>query len=287
MAKVGRMVKESMVQELATELGEQPNFYVTSVNRLSAADTDTLRSQLNASAARLVMMKQTLSRLALEKLKGTPKTRRQGLVALAVKENAHAMPGQAFLYSDLNYAVAGALLERSTGVPWEELITRHITEPLGMSTFGSGAPGHAVEIDQPRGHLLEGAQWKSLTPGPGADLASPVIAPAGTIHCSIADWARYAGAYLGRGPFPREAIRDLHQDPYHQNYGLGWVITKTTWGGSPVLTHTGSCGAWAALIWIAPGKDIAFVAASNYGGQVAFAACGEAIDSLVTTFLLD
>ena len=49
MPNVGRMVKESSVEELSTQLAEQPNFFVTAVNRLSAPEADTLRQKLYAS----------------------------------------------------------------------------------------------------------------------------------------------------------------------------------------------------------------------------------------------
>lgn len=64
MAKVGRMVKEVGVEEVAAQLLEQPNFFVTTVNRLKAPDTDLLRQKLHASKARLVMIKRRLGQRA-------------------------------------------------------------------------------------------------------------------------------------------------------------------------------------------------------------------------------
>ena len=71
MAKVGRMVKESSVSEVSNRLAESPNFFVTAVNRLPAADTDAFRQKLFASRARLVMVKRRLGQRALEPLKIT------------------------------------------------------------------------------------------------------------------------------------------------------------------------------------------------------------------------
>lgn len=69
MASVGRMVKESITKEIATQLAERPNFFVTAVNRLPAADADALRQKLFASKARLVLIKRRLGRRAIEPLK--------------------------------------------------------------------------------------------------------------------------------------------------------------------------------------------------------------------------
>ncbi len=69
MAKVGRLVKETIINELSTQLGEQPNFFVTRINRLTSTDADALRQKLFGSQASLVMIKQKLGKRAVEGLK--------------------------------------------------------------------------------------------------------------------------------------------------------------------------------------------------------------------------
>ncbi|MBI2885101.1 MAG: 50S ribosomal protein L10 [Candidatus Omnitrophica bacterium] len=60
MAKVGRLVKESMVQEITSTLSERPSFLVTSLGRIEAIELDTLRKQLRTMQARVLMTKRTL-----------------------------------------------------------------------------------------------------------------------------------------------------------------------------------------------------------------------------------
>ena len=60
MAKVGRLVKELMVQELSEALREHPNWFVTSLGRLEATEADALRKRLRATDATLLMVKRTL-----------------------------------------------------------------------------------------------------------------------------------------------------------------------------------------------------------------------------------
>ncbi|GEM_PF-291829 len=69
MAKVGRLVKETIINELSTQLGAQPNFFVTRVNRLTSTDADALRQTLFGSQASLVMIKRKLGKRAAEGLK--------------------------------------------------------------------------------------------------------------------------------------------------------------------------------------------------------------------------
>ena len=69
MAKVGRMVKEGMVEELAQQLSAHPNLFVTRISHLSATDADVLRQKLHASRAQWVMVKKRLGLRALQSLK--------------------------------------------------------------------------------------------------------------------------------------------------------------------------------------------------------------------------
>ena len=69
MANVGRMVKESSLEEISAQLSEHPNFFVTTVNRLSAPDADALRQTLFASKASLLLVKRRLGRRVVEGMK--------------------------------------------------------------------------------------------------------------------------------------------------------------------------------------------------------------------------
>ena len=189
------------------------------------------------------------------------------------------LPGASFAYTDLGYAVAGRMLERASGKSWETLIAERIARPLGLRTLGFGAPG-SRGVDQPWGHVVKSGSIRAIPPGPGADQAAPVIGPAGTIHLSIADWARYAQLHLEsarrRGPRAAE-LAELYDDPYHQGYGMGWAVSSDrAWARGRLLSHTGSCGAWAAAIWIAPERNMAIVVASNLGTPEAFTALNAA-----------
>ena len=68
MANIGRMVKESIVRELSTELAERPSFFITGVNRLPAAEADALRQKLCASKAKLIVVQRKLGQRVIQPL---------------------------------------------------------------------------------------------------------------------------------------------------------------------------------------------------------------------------
>src|SRR6185436_1954641 len=168
-----------------------------------------------------------------------------------------------FIYSNAGFSIAGHMAEKVTGKTWEDLMRQKIFRPLGMTTAGFGAPGTEAKHDQPRGHQADGTP---VEPGPGAD--NPVaIGPAGIVHCTIGDWAKFVALHL-RGEqgdaklLKAETFKKLHTpvaDGSH--YGFGWMVTSRPWGGKGVLTHSGSNTMWYCVTWIAPEKDFAVLIA--------------------------
>jgi CubicO group peptidase (beta-lactamase class C family) len=215
---------------------------------------------------------------------GTPTEQRLDFVRGLLLRRPISAPGEKFTYSNQGYSIAGAMLERATGRAWEDLMRERLFAPLGMKSAGFGAPGDAKKLDQPWGHRLAGGDPLPVPPGKGADNPA-AIGPGGIVHCSIGDFARYAAWHaqpvrttariLGPASFVK-----LHTPPAGE-YALGWGVTQRDWAGGTTLTHNGSNTMWFAVMWIAPAKDAAFVAATNIAGKDAEQACDEAVATLI------
>ncbi len=206
-----------------------------------------------------------------------------------LREVLKQKPGPAgkYVYSNAGYAAAGAMIETIAGEPWETLMRRHVFEPLGMKTAGFGPPASSHTIDQPWGHVIADGEPKSVPPGPRGD-NPPAIGPAGTVHCSILDFARYAACHLrGRRKdtviLPKKSFRQLHTPAPGHGYALGWQVAQRNWGGT-VLTHAGSNTTFFAVAWLAPEKNFAAVVACNLGGTRAETGCDETAGLLVEKY---
>jgi CubicO group peptidase (beta-lactamase class C family) len=216
---------------------------------------------------------------------GTPTEQRLEFVRGLLLRRPVAKPGEKFIYSNQGYAIAGAMLEKATGRAWEDLLRERLFTPLDMTSAGFGAPGDVKKIDQPWGHVLEGGQPQPMPPGKAADNPA-AIGPAGTVHCSISDLARFAGWHARSirttarilGP---ESFARLHTPPPGGEYALGWVVTQRSWADGTALMHNGSNTMWYAVMWLAPAKDTAFVAATNIAGEEAEKGCDEAVATLL------
>jgi CubicO group peptidase (beta-lactamase class C family) len=182
-------------------------------------------------------------------------------------------------YSNFGYVIAGAMAERIENSSWEELITRFVFRPLMMVRVGFGGTGKRGTIDQPWPHDERG---KPVGTGPEVDNPA-YIGPAGTVHGTLGDWAKFVtdqlrGARGQSGLLRQGTYRRLHTPPFGGVSALRWSARESD--GVTVLGHTGSNGWNVAVVWIAPLRDLATLVVTNQGGEAANTAANEASTAL-------
>ncbi|MFN0007127.1 MAG: serine hydrolase domain-containing protein [Planctomycetota bacterium] len=221
----------------------------------------------------------------LWKREGTPTAQRIELVRGTLANEPEEVPGTKFIYSNTGYAIAGAMAEKVTGKAWEDLMRERLFTPLGMKSAGFGAPGKAGKLDEPLGHKKDGTP-RELGP---SDDNPPAIGPAGTVHATLENWAKYVAAHLTRDAklLKPETFAKLHEPAQGEGkeYAMGWGVAERDWGGGRVLTHSGSNTMWYCTVKMAPKKDFAVLLATNQGGDDAKEACDEAANAMIEVVL--
>jgi len=216
---------------------------------------------------------------------GTTTVQRVNAIKLELAKKPQSDPGTKFAYSNLGYAVTGAMGEKVTGKSWEDLIQQELFDPLGMTSADFGPPGTKGEVDQPWGHLPMG---KLSVPGQTDN--PPSVGPAGRVHCTIRDWARFISLHLRgeRGEektyLSPETFARLHSPPADGDYAAGWMVVQRPWGGGTVLAHSGSNTMWYCVVWMAPKRNFAVLSATNIGGDEAAEGCDEASAAMIGRF---
>jgi CubicO group peptidase (beta-lactamase class C family) len=211
-----------------------------------------------------------------------PEARRKASKQLLTRPPAGTV-GQ-YLYSNAGYVVAGAILEKVGGKPWEQLLTERIFKPLEMKSAGFGGVGTVAKTDQPWGHRDDGSAVESN--GPKMDNA-PVMGPAGTVHSSLADWTKFLTDQLRGGTgskalLPAEVYQAIHAPhPADATYGLGWGLAERPWAGGKTLSHNGSNTMNLAVCWIALPKKFGVIVCTNQAGETATKAADEAVGALI------
>ena len=220
---------------------------------------------------------------AIAKSAPTLREQRVNALKIAAKTKLIAKPGSKYEYSNLGYTIAGTIAEHVANQQWETLVREIVFNPLGMVGCGFGGTGTPGRIDQPWPHTQDGKPTPKN--GPDVDNAA-VMGPAGIVHCSIADWAKFIADQLqgerGMGALLKpESYRMLHEPQFGSNYAFGWIATTRPWGNGTVLTHSGSNTMNFCVVWIAPKRDFAVLAVTNQGGNEAEKATDEAVAALI------
>lgn len=198
-----------------------------------------------------------------------------------------AAPGATFLYSNLDYILIGSILESKTGKSWEELVRTEVLTPLKLTSAGFGAPGAPGAITQPRGHRAQGTALVPVEPGLFADNPA-LLGPAGTLHMSIEDLARWGQEHLRgergvNGLLKASTYQLIHTPPMAAaDYAFGWIVQP--WNGSRVIWHNGSNTMWYAVVAFDAARDRGVVLVTN-GSINARGAIDAAARDLITARL--
>ena len=121
-------------------------------------------------------------------------------------------PGTMPAYSNYGASLAGYIVQRVSGEPFEEYIQRHIFAPLGMnhSTFQQPLPANLDPL------LSKAYRYGSDKPQDYEEIA---LSPAGALSSSGADMAKFMIAHLNNGgPLLNPATAQLMHSPANKPF---------------------------------------------------------------------
>lgn len=150
-------------------------------------------------------------------------------------------PGSVPSYSNYGVALAGYIVERSSGELFEKYIATHILEPLRMehSTFAQPLP-EALEATMSKGYVAATQGAKSFE--------FVQAAPAGALSATGADMTRFMLAFLSDGtldgatilkPETVRAMEARQLDLHPAVRSLGFILTEYSSNGQRIVGHGG------------------------------------------------
>ena len=150
-------------------------------------------------------------------------------------------------------------------------------KPLGMKNCGFGPAARPDKVDQPWPHslindkpVLVTREWITRTMhirAPESWGNPRSLGPAGSVSCTISDWAKFGQLHLGDGGdfISTESMSLLHEvRNTSSRYALGWYSSKPSWAaGGTALTHNGTNLINFAIVRISPTKKKGVMVATN------------------------
>ena len=189
-----------------------------------------------------------------------------------------------FGYSNLMFIAAAQLIERVSGMTWDQFITTRIFKPLGMDRSRVETADLAGMSDVALPHVRKGQDpntpQKSMPyqAQQGADGACGVMSTVTDLAKWDAMWAN-EGLVNGKPFLSNDSysfITDVHLAMGGEGAGLGWFIEQNN--GSEVITHSGGMPGFILNHTVVPDKDLAVIALGNGESYSVFAITNKILD---------
>jgi CubicO group peptidase (beta-lactamase class C family) len=173
-------------------------------------------------------------------------------------------PGTTPAYSNYATALAGYMVQRVSGVPFDDYVERRIFRPLAMrhATFRQPLPPAFAPF------MAQGYPDSTQPPKP---FEIVVPGPAGSLAASGADMGRFMIAHLngGRGVLRPETARLMHD---YQARRLGPLNTMALGfyeqrvNGHRAIAHGGDLDHFHTYLWLFPDKGLGLYISMNSAG---------------------
>ena len=185
-------------------------------------------------------------------------------------------PGEAAGYSNYNAMLAGYIVARVSGQPYEQYVQEHIFDPLGMthSTVYSPMPSDLREDLSVSYTYADGA----FQPFPDYFI-QPAVLPSGFHQASVTDMARFMIAHL-RGGFYGDAATEVYilneatgrqmlttlYTPDPRMRGTAYGFFDFSDNGQWTLGHSGYLPSMHTLLLLLPDQNLGVYVAYNSAG---------------------
>ena len=191
-------------------------------------------------------------------------------------------PGEIASYSNYGAALAGYIVERVSGLPFNEYVEQNIFSPLNMehSTFRQPLPTD-LAADMSTGYSYDNGYLEG-------SFEYQLPFPAGALSSSATDMARFMLAHLQNGEFESERILQeetanlMHShlyspDPRLESMAYGFF--EKTENGQRLVFHTGDSTLFHSGMWLIPGQNVGlFISTNSTGGW-------SAVQTLLKSFI--
>ncbi len=181
------------------------------------------------------------------------------------------------VYSNIGYAIAGAVTAAAAKVPWAEFIQTRLIKPLGMSS--SDVNGDiAATGNVARPHAVLGGKQVPIRDSSGVQ-----DGPSGGVRSTASDMARWLRFQINKGELDGKrvvsersmeemqspqliisvpaAFRRARLVEFFPAYGLGWQVMD--YRGRPMMWHSGNADGMPSYMAILPNQRLGVVVLVN------------------------
>jgi CubicO group peptidase (beta-lactamase class C family) len=169
-------------------------------------------------------------------------------------------PGSRFDYSNSNYVLLGAIIEKASGQSYGKFVEERIFVPLGMGNTAFGGYERAAAM-RAKGYEADGGKFSK----PKAISMSMAYAAGGLVS-SVDDLARWDAAISSGQLLKAPSWQRVFTAAPPGNYGFGWGIGKLQ--GVPEYSHGGIIPGYTSFVARLPQQGLYVAVLTNASGDV-------------------
>ena len=166
-------------------------------------------------------------------------------------------PGEEFRYSNSNYHLLGAIIERASGKTYQAFLRENIFEPLKMNNSGYD-DANAILKHRALGYARDGDK---LRPAVYTDMSNPYAA--GALYSTVEDLYIWTEA-LATAKLVSEKTMALMTTPFKSNYAYGLTVREEF--GRKLISHTGSIAGFTSFVGRYPNEKVTIIVLNNIVG---------------------
>ena len=189
-------------------------------------------------------------------------------------------PDKGYMYCNLNYNLAGSILEKVTGIRFDKYIQQQILDPLGLyggynvNALDSNLIAKIYEFNkETQGFTLSTNAYAPRTEEINnytMGRTTPLFSPTGGMKISANDLAKYMimhsqlGKYKGGRMIPKNLSKQMQAIiSEEEGYGMALETTTQLIAGKTMIGHTGSAYGLYSMMFFEPKEKIGFIVISN------------------------
>jgi len=183
-----------------------------------------------------------------------------------------------FDYDNMLYIIAGEVVARVSGMPFEEFLEQRLLFPLGMQDCAATLDRAPAQASKATPHVLLDGQLETTSSG-----VTSLISAAGGINCSARSMTHWMSFILNKGQtaegkqlispaqfeqllspvtlLPTSPDMMEYAGSYLSAYALGWGVS--TFYGQPMVSHSGGVWGMTTYLMLLPKLGLAIFASCN------------------------
>jgi CubicO group peptidase (beta-lactamase class C family) len=189
-------------------------------------------------------------------------------------------PNKGYMYCNLNYNMAGTIVEKITGIRFDTYIQQQILTPLGLyggynvNQLDSNLIAKIYEFNKENGTFVHSPNAYDPRTREISEYiigrTTPIFSPTGGMKISAHDLAKYMimhsqlGKYKSVRIMPKKLAKQMQAiQSIEEGYGMAIETTGKLIDGKQMIGHTGSAYGLNSIMFFEPKEKIGFVVICN------------------------